>query len=248
MKHHHLFKRRDASSINLLRHELIEAMREPGCALCGLAQRKSLRYVETLLESAVIDVDQRDDWRHAGGFCEPHAAMAITAENSAGSLAILYEDVLQHELTHLAKLIPQPKKSWWQRSRKRLGQRVQHWLQTRQQRSPCPVCRSWQAQEQLYMAVLLDHVGDDDVIHALTQSDGLCMPHIASLLQFDPGHIHLGMVLAAERECLGRLHGDLKEFNRKQDYRYAHESYGREADAWQRVVACFVGGWRQPRP
>ncbi len=247
MKHRRFFKQRDASSINLLRHELIEAMQEPGCALCGLAQRKSLRYVETLLESAVIDVEQRDDWRHAGGFCEPHAAMAITVVNSAGSLAILYEDAFQHELVHLAQLIPHPKNSWWQRRRQRLVQRVQHWLQMRQRRSQCPICRSWQAQEQLYMAVLLDHAEDDGVIHTLSQSDGLCMPHIASLLQFDASHSHLGAVLAAEYACLERLHGDLKEFNRKQDYRYAHESYGREADAWQRVVACFVGGWYRPR-
>ncbi len=247
MKHRRLFKRRDTSSINLLRHELIEAMREPGCALCGLAQRKSFRYVETLLEAAVIDVDQRDDWRASGGFCEPHAAMAIAAENSAGSLAILYEDVLQHELVHLAQLIPQPRKPWWQRRRRQLAKRVQNWLQIRQRRSPCPICRSWQTQEQLYVAVLLDHAEDDDVIHALTQSDGLCMPHIATLLQFDPGHIYLGAILAAAYACLERLHGDLKEFNRKQDYRYAHESYGREADAWQRVVACFVGGWYPPR-
>ncbi len=247
MKPRRLFHRRDASSISLLRHELIEAMQDAGCALCLLARGKSLRYVETLLESAVIDVDQRDDWRRAGGFCEPHAAMAITVANSAGSLAILYEDVLQHELAHLAKLHPRSKKSWWRRRRHGLMQRVQHWLQMRERRSLCPVCRLWQAQEQFYMAVLLDHAQDDDVIDALTQSDGLCIPHIASLLQFDAAHIHLGVVLAAQRECLARLHGDLKEFNRKQDYRYAHESYGREGDAWQRAVACFVGRWHRPR-
>lgn len=97
------------------------------------------------------------------------------------------------------------------------------------------------------MAVLLDHGEDDDIVHALTQSEGLCLPHIASLLQFDPSHRHLRAVLAAERACLERLHGDLKEFIRKQDYRYAHESYGREADAWQRAVACFVGGRSRPR-
>jgi hypothetical protein len=37
------------------------------------------------------------------------------------------------------------------------------------------------------------------------------------------------------------LHGELGEFIRKQDYRFAHEAYGSEADAWQRAIALLVG-------
>ncbi len=243
MKHHRFFNRRQTSSTNLIRQELIEAMGESGCVLCGLAQRKSLRYVETLLDTAVIDVDQRDDWRYAGGFCQSHAEMALTIPNAAGSLAILYEDVLQHEMAGLARLLPEVKFrfSWWQRRHQRLKQRVQRWFYVRQRRERCPICRTWQTQERLYWAVLLDHGEDADVIHAFTQSDGLCIPHVASLLQYDATHALLPAVLAAQRQCLQRLHADLHDFIRKQDYRFAHEPYGEEAYAWQRAVACLVG-------
>jgi len=241
MKHHWLFNHRQTPSTNLIRQDLIEALQEAGCAFCGLAQRKSLRYVETLLETAVMDVDQRDDWRYAGGFCQSHAEMALTIPNAAGSLAILYEDVLQHEMAGLSGLLPEIKFSWWQRRRQRVRRRVQQWLHARRQRLGCPICRTWQTQVHLYWAVLLDHGEDDDVIHALAQSDGLCIPHTVSLLQFDPTHKHLPAVLAAQRQCLQRLHGDLHAFIRKQDYRFSHEPYGGEADAWQRVVACLVG-------
>lgn len=241
MKQHRFFNRQRESSTNLTRQELIEAMREPGCALCDLAQRKSLRYVETLLETAVMDVDQRDDWRHAGGFCPSHAEMALSIPNVAGSLAILYADVLQHEMAGLSRLFTNAKFSWWQRRQRRLKQRVQRWLHVRRRRIGCPICRSWQTQEDLYWAVLLDHGEDDDMIHAFTQSDGLCLPHTASLLQFDAAHAHLPTVLAAQHQCLQRLHGDLNVFIRKQDYQFAQEPYGQEADAWQRVVACLVG-------
>ena len=234
------FNRRPPSTTNLIRGELLDAMREPGCILCGLAQQKSLRYVDALLESAIMDVEQRDDWRYAGGFCQAHAEMALTLPNAAGSLAILYEDVLQYEMAGLAKLLREAAFSW----RQRLRQRAQRWLQARRKRAPCPVCRAWRSQEELYWAVLLDHGGDDEVINAFSRSDGLCLPHTASLLRHGAGHRHLLAVLTAQQHCLQRLHGDLHAFIRKQDYRFAQEPYGREADAWRRVVACLAGRWR----
>ena len=72
-------------------------MKTPGCALCHMGQRKSQRYVETLLNEAVTDVDQRDTWREARGLCHWHAWMATETPHSAGSLAILYADVLRYD-------------------------------------------------------------------------------------------------------------------------------------------------------
>ena len=42
----------DITSRSLLRLDWIEALQTPGCALCIMAQRKSQRYVETLLSEA----------------------------------------------------------------------------------------------------------------------------------------------------------------------------------------------------
>jgi hypothetical protein len=253
MEHRRWFSRGQVSTSPLIRQELIEAMGKPGCALCGLAWRKSLRYVETLLETAIMDVDQRDDWRRAGGFCRMHADMALTRSNAAGSLAILYEDVLQHEIVSLSALLNHDKSTWWQRRRQRFKQRVQGWLHAKQQRVACPICRIWQSQERLYEAVLLDDDEHGRVIRAFTQSDGLCLPHMSSLMAYHASHANLPALLGAQQQCLARLHTHLNTFIRKQDYRYAHEPYGEEADAWQRVVACLVGGandrraWHTPR-
>jgi hypothetical protein len=57
------------TSKNLLRLDWIKAVQTSGCALCHMSQRKSQRYVETLLNEAVSDVDQRDTWREARGLC-----------------------------------------------------------------------------------------------------------------------------------------------------------------------------------
>lgn len=228
---------------NVLRQELIDALKYPGCALCQLAQHKSQRYIETLLDTAVIDVEQRDDWRHAKGFCAWHAHMALSLPQSSSSLAILYEDLLRHEMAQVVPLIRSELMSRWRfgRSRRALRQRIQHWLRAWRQPRVCPVCRLWQEQEQLCLSVLLDNWLDPELAQAFGQSDGLCVPHTARLIAQGSHHARLPAILAAQQEHMQALHDDLREFIRKQDYRFAHEPFGREANAWQRVVALLVG-------
>jgi len=228
---------------NVLRQELIDALKHPGCVLCQLAQHKSQRYIETLLDTAVIDVEQRDDWRHAKGFCAWHAHMALSLPQSSSSLAILYEDLLRHEMAQVVPLIRSELMSRWRfgRSRRALRQRIQHWLRAWRQPRICPVCRLWQEQEQLCLSVLLDNWLDPELAQAFGQSDGLCVPHTARLIAQGSHHARLPAILAAQQEHMQALHDDLREFIRKQDYRFAHEPFGREANAWQRVVALIVG-------
>ncbi len=226
----------------LLRLDWIEALQTPGCALCRIGQRKSQRYVETLLNEAVTDVDQRDTWREARGLCHWHAWMATETPHSAGSLAILYADVLHHDLEHLAALTAAPPatRRWrWQRS---LAQRLQGWLRTWRQQRPCPVCYLWQEQEQLYLHVLLDDWQEPELVQAFATSSGLCWLHTMRLVEQGRQHEHLSDVLAAQQVHLQRLQDELHALIRKLDYRLARQPYGREADAWQRVVMLYVGG------
>ena len=53
--------------------------------------------------------------------------------------------------------------------------------------------------------------------------------------------MHLPAVLAAQQVHLQKLQEELNEFIRRLDYRLARQPYGREADAWRRVVALYVG-------
>jgi Family of unknown function (DUF6062) len=228
---------------NVLRQQLIDALQHPGCVLCQLAQDKSQRYIETLLDTAVIDVDQRNDWQHAKGFCAWHAHMALTLPQGSSSLAILYADILRHEMAQMTPLSRSEPMSCWRfgRSRRALRQRAQNWLRAWRQPRVCPTCRLWQEQEQLCLSVLLDHWLDPELVQAFAQSDGLCVPHTARLIAQGSHHARLPAILAAQQERMQALHDDLREFIRKQDYRFAHEPFGREANAWQRVVALIVG-------
>jgi hypothetical protein len=225
------------------RQELIDSLQQPCCILCHLGRLKSLRYIETLLDTAVIDVAKRDAWRQAKGLCHWHASVAMAIPQSASSLAILYEDVLNHEIRHLAPLTTSATSSRWIRMRHkyRFTQRVKRWLEAWQQRDRCPVCCLWQTQEQLYMAVLLDDWHDPALRQAFEQSSGLCLPHTVRLMAYGGSHRHLAAILTAQQGRLQSVHVELREFIRKQDYRFSHEPYGSEADAWQRVIALLVG-------
>jgi hypothetical protein len=232
----------DTTANKLLRLDWIEALQTPGCALCHMGQRKSQRYVETLLNEAVTDMDQRDTWREACGLCHGHAWMATETPHSAGSLAILYADVLRHDLEHLAVLTAAlPATRRW-RSQRSLAQRLQGWLRAWRQQRPCLVCDLWREQERLYLYVLLDDWQEPELAQAFAASSGLCWLHTMRLVEQGRQHEHLSAVLAAQQVLLQRLQDELHEFIRKLDYRLSRQPYGREADAWRRVVTLYVGG------
>jgi hypothetical protein len=53
-------------------------------------------------------------------------------------------------------------------------------------------------------------------------------------------HAHLQAVLTVQQAHLQTLQDELQAFIRKLDYRFAHQPYGREADAWRRMVTSLV--------
>jgi hypothetical protein len=231
----------DTTASKLLRLDWIEALQTPGCALCHMGQRKSQRYVETLLNEAVTDVDQRDTWREARGLCHWHAWMATETPHSAGSVALLYVDVLQHDLERLVALTATPPATRRWRWRRSLAQRLEGWLRSWQQQRPCPVCNLWREQEQLYLYVLLEDWQEPELAQAFAASSGLCWQHTLRLVEQGRQHEHLSAVLAAQQAHVQRLQDELHEFIRKLDYRLARQPYGCEADAWRRVITLYVG-------
>ena len=229
-----------------MRASLVEALQSPACALCEIARHNNPRYVETLLDESVIDVEQRDKWRAARGLCNWHGWMAVKTPQAAGSLAILYHDVLQHDLSQLASVASRNGQGSRRGVSRRFARRLQTWLRGWRTGPACPACRTWLEQERLYAQVLLNDWQEPAVSEAFADSLGLCWPHVRRLAAWQPGHENLRAFLEAQRTCLERLQHDLESFIRKLDYRFADEPYGREADAWRRAAALYVGGagWR----
>jgi hypothetical protein len=167
--------------------------------------------------------------------------MPLHIPHSAESLAILYDDLLRHELARVAAVVQRraarrrwPWSDWLVRHPRR-------WLHEWRQRPDCPVCILWQQHEQLYSAILLEAWTIPAFSQAFMTSVGLCWPHLQCVVERGITHPDLAAVLAAQQTCLQPLQHDLQEFLRKCDYRFAREPYGREADVWQRVIRLYTG-------
>lgn len=234
------------SGRSLMRASLVEALQAPSCALCEIARQNNPRYVEALLDESVIDVEQRDTWRAARGLCNWHAWMAVKTPQAAGSLAILYHDVLRFDLSEFGPVAATVGVGGWNGASRRFARRLRNWLQAWRAGPTCPACRTWLEQERLYAQVLLNDWREPALYGAFAESAGLCWPHVRRLAAWHPGHENLVPFLTAQHACLERLRDDLESFIRKLDYRFADEPYGREADAWRRAAALYAGGagWR----
>ena len=229
-----------------MRASLVEALQSPACALCEIARHNNPRYVETLLDESVMDVGQRDTWRAARGLCNWHAWMAVKTPQAAVSLAILYHDVLQYDLSQLGPVAAPHGDGGRKAVSRQFDRRLRTWLQAWRKAPACPACRTWLEQERLYVQVLLNDWREPSLSGAFEDSVGLCWPHVRRLAAWQAGHENLPAFLKAQRACLERLRHDLESFIRKLDYRFADEPYGREADAWRRAAALYAGGagWR----
>lgn len=208
---------------------LLEALKDqPQCPLCFLEFKAVRSYLESVLYESVNDPVVRSSLRRSKGYCSEHARMLASFGDGLG-VAMLYDDVLSDFVTvlnsMLAALLP--------RGRRGLREWTDH--------SACPACAVQQEARARYGACLAAAANDPDLRSALETSSGVCVPHLLFLLAHarDP----------AAREYLTRLHekkyralsNELKEFCRKHDYCRRSEGFGKESDAWRRVIRVMGG-------
>jgi hypothetical protein len=84
-------------------------------------------------------------------------------------------------------------------------------------------------------------MGESDFAEAFARSTGLCLPHLYGALAIGHDHPNLPILLVAHEQRWQGLMGDLEEFVRKFDYRYANEAMGDEKKSWRRALETFVG-------
>jgi hypothetical protein len=78
-------------------------------------------------------------------------------------------------------------------------------------------------------------------VHRFTASAGLCVRHLRHATERSGAHPWLPMLIAIQYDIYRRLVRDLAAFCRKHDYRFTHEPWGAEADAWLRASALLAG-------
>lgn len=222
---------------------LRDAFQEEGCPVCRLLAKRSFAALEGLLWEQVTDPITRERLRNAHGFCNWHAWMLPRILTGRSGVAIIYEDLLGDQIEQLRALrqVLRPRSAW-----ERLKGFFIHLARLpfptwRHRKSPCPICRYGSFEEANYLRTLLDFLPELEFAQDFKRSFGLCLPHLALAVEREWDHPHLGTLLELEVKKLEDLKGELEEFIRKFDYRFAHEPMGEEGTSWWRAIELFVG-------
>ena len=217
-----------------LYHELLDALRADGCAMCSLSRKASDSYIRALLHEGVTDPDLREKLRDAHGLCYRHGWRMAQQRGSVLGTAIVYRDVINALTKTLEKAEAPPTR--WRGGRGTLAERL---AASRE----CPACSLDADAERRAAKTLLKHVTDPEIASSYVSGGGLCLPHFRAVLAQSNARATRRLV-DWQTEVYRVLRGQLDELIRKHDYRFSAETIsGEEADAWERAVAAIVGDW-----
>jgi hypothetical protein len=216
--------------------DLLEALPQPGCAVCRLLDHDVDRFLDTLLFEFPVDPIMQNNFRDSRGLCHEHS-WQLPGYNNALASAILYNAVLD-EMLRVSAQTPAEKQSTFARLR---GSATHSALADALAPSkPCPACVVRSDAEKRYLQVLGEMIGEERLRDAFRQSDGLCLPHFRGTLlaMRDPDSARL--ITTMQREIWSKLKGELELFLHKMDAHY-HQQIGGEATSWLRAIARVTG-------
>jgi len=104
------------------------------------------------------------------------------------------------------------------------------------------VCSLLESKEEDYISTLLAHLdGPGALADAYRTSSGLCLRHFRRTLARAPSGAEARLLSAAQQAVWQRLHDELGEFIRKNDYRFRDEPFVDEKDSWLRALEAISG-------
>jgi len=197
-------------------------LRAPGCPLCARLEEDADRawwwfYIETYHAPEVVA-----EFIRAGGFCARHARRAV-------------EEAPRYVVSHLYALLAQAVETALDgRRRWPIGD------------GPCPLCRIEGQSEAIAAHHLVQGLRDPQVAAAYGRHAPLCLRHLGLVMRLAPPDV-AATLAAGVRSWLREVAGDLREYFRKVDFRFAHEPKGPEQMAWYRMLSWATGA-RLPAP
>jgi len=211
-------------------YEVLDALaRTAECALCTLETGSLKRYFDTLLYEMVNDPKVRSELSHSRGYCYRHANMLLDCRSSYGT-GILYQD-------HVAAFIECLRDLLSNSSRRLSAKAAREW----NTHPGCPACRVQKECRERSISLFLKGVAEPDMRGAFERGAGFCIPHFFLVIESISDPDARAYVTRVQQERYEDLLHDLREFDRKHDYRFADEPMGKEGDSWARAVRMIVG-------
>ena len=212
-------------------YNLLDALPQPGCALCRLGHEVEVHYIENVLYSKTTAISTRAEWRQARGLCLTHARQLDQIGHALG-VSLFYQDILLTLKQVLERASPQ-------RAARRGGKR--RLLEELAPEVECPACAYRALLEAVYVETLLDHLVDPEFVDRLREADPLCLTHCRHALEVVSDAESFRTLRDVQVEHWEQLIAELEEFARKNDHRFQHETVGQEGTAWLRAVDAVAG-------
>jgi hypothetical protein len=215
-------------------YDLVEALRQRGCAVCRLLERDSERFLDALLYEFVVDRTQQKIFRASRGLCAPHSEQMLSLSGYGVGIAVLADSVLWE----LENIVNQPlaaDKRLFRRDA--AGAALADKLEAERQ---CPCCETLASSETRYAEALAEFTRDSAMNEAFRASDGLCLPHFRAALRAIGKADDVEMFVSIQKAAWGRLRAELELYRDKLGERRSGEVIGAEGDSWQRAVRLLA--------
>jgi len=202
--------------------EIATAVEQGGCPLCTLRDRGLYRALFPLLYELTNEPGVREHIRESRGFCFRHTwnLYEISAHDPlvyGVPVAIFYEDLLRQERESLSA------------SHRPAGTKG------------CPGCEQEREIDALFIPKLRELLREPGFRAEWDKGGPLCLPHYWKLLEGQERAPWRDYVVGRQRELVDRLLTELREYLRKQDYRFQHELRRSDETAWIRALELMVG-------
>jgi Family of unknown function (DUF6062) len=234
-------------------YELLDACTKGGCPLCTMALDTVARYLDIVIYENVNDPQTRDAVVAARGYCNDHSWQLRAKSGAAFGTALMYRDVLQHVAEEIGRHAAGGHRDIFTTDRNDGGllERLAKWTgrsnvggkghDVADPHRACPACQTRERYELIYLGVLLDHLGEEDVTQALHSTGGLCLVHLDQASAASRHARALERLWDVQCACMQALDQELREFIRKHDYRFTGEGMGTEGTSWIRAIEMVAG-------
>jgi len=220
---------------DLSNFEIARAFKQPGCPLCRVLAADEERAMQRFWRDGRFVPAVRLAFFASGGFCPRHAWLLheqVMRAGRSGALTDLYDALSRRDLGRIARVLDGEKPRRGDSGRRELACRA-----------GCPACEELERATARKAHFACELLREEGMVAAYRASDGFCFRHLGDVLvagaDADQGLAR--SLLDDWRERLAVLREQLAEFERKRDYRHAHEPRGDEQRAPTDAVRRYAG-------
>ena len=223
----------DQSSKPFSHHELLEACSLTGCPVCRVGAQTVRRYLKSLFYEYVNDREMRANMVKSLGFCSEHVQLLLSHKIAdALGASIIYE--------HLVKVILRefPKDA----QSKDLSRRISKFVSASDGLEECLACNRRDETVNYTLNQMSNALNDATLRDALEKSDGLCMAHLAQILEKVQKTIDADFLLTLTRAKLEARQTEMAEVIRKNDHHHhsSEKITEDEALAWRKSMSMLA--------